>query len=113
MRGARFRYGHGGGRPSVLYFPFRQTTPISSAGSRLSFTLQRQIHEQRALLARGPQEAELRAVALAACEQIVTATEKAITALDLGYYLWLTGKEPGKRQFPRHHIQDTVFIDAA
>jgi len=76
---------------------------------RLSSTLYQQIHEQHALLARGPLEAELRAVALAACEQIVTATDNAISALDLGYYLWLTGKEAGKRQFARHHTQDTVF----
>lgn len=76
---------------------------------RLSPTLHQRIHEQRALLPRGPQEAELRAVALAACEQIVAARGEAFTALDLGYYLWRSGKEARARQFARHHTQDTVF----
>jgi hypothetical protein len=75
----------------------------------LSPTLYQRIHQQHALLARGPQEAELRAVALAACEQIVAATGNAFSALNLGYYLWRSGKEAGARQFARHHTQDTVF----
>jgi hypothetical protein len=76
---------------------------------RLSFPLHERIHQQRSLLARGPEEAELRSVALDACEQIVSATGNAVTALDLGYYLWRSGKEAGARQFARHHTQDTVF----
>lgn len=76
---------------------------------RLSPTLHQIIHQQRVPLARGPQEAELRAVALASCEQIVAATGDTFTALDLGYYLWRSGKEAGARQFARHHTQDTVF----
>lgn len=76
---------------------------------RLSPTLHQRIHEQRVPLPRGPQEAELRAVALDVCERIVAATGGAFTALDLGYYLWRSGKEPGARQFARHHTQDTVF----
>jgi hypothetical protein len=76
---------------------------------RLSFPLHQRIHQQRSLLARGPHEAELRSVALDACEQIVSATGNAVSALDLGYYLWRSGKEAGARQFARHHTQDTVF----
>jgi len=76
---------------------------------RLSPDLHRQIHDVHALLARGPQEAELRAVALVACDQIVAASDHAINAVDLGYHLWRSGKEAGKRQFARHHTQDTVF----
>ena len=51
---------------------------------RLSFPLHQRIHQQRSLLTRGPQEAELRSVALDACEQIVSATGNAVSALDLG-----------------------------
>ena len=69
----------------------------------LSPELHMLIHQQCVPLSRGPKEAELRAVALAACEQIVAATEDAFTALDLGYYLWRSGKEVGARQFARHH----------
>lgn len=76
---------------------------------RLSAELHQVIHQQRTPLARGPQEAELRAVALAACEQIVAVAGHAFTALHLGYYLWRSGKAPGARQFARHHTQDTVF----
>jgi len=76
---------------------------------RLSPTLHRTIHVDRTLLPRGPQEAELRAVSLAACEQIVGVVGGAFTALDLGYYLWRSGKAQGARQFSRHHTQDTVF----
>ena len=76
---------------------------------RLSPRLHHTIHVEKALLARGTEEAELRAVALEACEQIVAATGHAVTALDLGYSLWLGGKEPEARQFARHHTQDTVF----
>ena len=76
---------------------------------RLSPGLRDTIYTRGALLSRGSQEAELRAVALDACEQIVAATGGAVTALDLGYFLWLSGKEAGARQFPRHHTQDTVL----
>lgn len=76
---------------------------------RLSPTLDEIIHRQRAPLPRGPQEAELRAVALATCDRIVTAAGEAFTALDLGYYLWRSGKDEKARQFPRHHTKDTVF----
>ncbi len=76
---------------------------------RLSPSLHRIIHEERAPLPRGPQETELRAVALAACERIIAAAGNACSALELGYYLWRSGKEAGARQFPRHHTKDTVF----
>lgn len=76
---------------------------------RLSPSLRRVIHEDRAALPRGPKEAEIRAVALAACEKIAEAADHAFTPLDLGYYLWCAGKEPGAREFPRHHTKDTVF----
>ena len=76
---------------------------------RLSPALHQTIHVQGGLLPRGPQEAELRAVALDACEQIVAANDHAFTALDLGCFLWLGGKEAGARQFARHHTQNTVF----
>ena len=76
---------------------------------RLSPRLHRIIHQQRIPLARGPQEAELRAVALDTCEQIVAMTDNVFTAMEIGYYLWLSGKEAGARQFARHHTQDTVF----
>ena len=76
---------------------------------RLSPALHQVIHQKRTPLARGSQEAELRAVALAACERIVAAAGGAFTALDLGYYLWRGGKEARVRQFARHHTKDTVF----
>ncbi len=60
-------------------------------------------------LPRGPLEAELRAVSLAACEKIVTIAGDAFSALELGYYLWLQGKEPNIRQYARHHTKNTVF----
>jgi len=76
---------------------------------RLSPPLYGLIHEQRRPLERGPREAELRALSLVACERIVAAAGYAFTALELGYYLWLSGKAPGARQFARHHTKDTVF----
>ena len=76
---------------------------------RLSEALHKRIHEDRAPLPRGTEEAELRAVSLAACERIVVATGNACSALDLSYYLWRSGKEPGKREFARHHTKDTIF----
>jgi hypothetical protein len=76
---------------------------------RLSPGLRRKIHQPRGPLARGSQEAELRAVALAACEQIVAAVGEEFTALNLGYYLWRSGKEAKARRYPRHHTRDTVF----
>jgi hypothetical protein len=76
---------------------------------RLSPALQNRIHHERVPLPRGVQEAELRAVALAACERVVAATGDAFSALDLGYYLWRSGKAPGKREFARHHTKDTIF----
>lgn len=76
---------------------------------RLSPTLHRIIHEERAPIPRGPQEAELRAVALSTCERILAAIGNPCSALELGYYLWRCGKEPGARQFARHHTKETVF----
>ena len=76
---------------------------------RLSPQLYDVIHRQRAPLFRGTCEAELRAVALIACEQIVAATGHVFSSLNLGYYLWLEGKKNGARQFARHHTPDTVF----
>jgi hypothetical protein len=76
---------------------------------RLSPALHQVIHQQRTPLARGPEEAELRAAALVACERIVAAAGDEFTALDLGYYLWRSGKAPGVRQFARHHTKDTIF----
>ena len=48
-------------------------------------------------------------VALAACERIVEVAENKYSPLDLGYYLWLHGKEPAIRGFARHHTKDTVY----
>ncbi len=76
---------------------------------RLSDTLFSSIHEKREPLPRGPQECELRAAGLVACERLVEAAGGAFTALDLGYYLWLAGKRPEIRRFARHHTKDTVF----
>ena len=76
---------------------------------RLSPQLYDLIHRQRAPLYRGTCEAELRAVALIACEQIVAATGHVFSSLNLGYFLWLEGKKAGARQFARHHTPDTVF----
>ena len=67
---------------------------------KLSPELYRVIHQERTPLARGPQEAELRAVALAACERIVAAAGNTFPALNLGYYLGLSGKEENARRFP-------------
>lgn len=64
---------------------------------RLSPTLHRIIHEKRAPLPRGHREAELRAVALSTCERILAAIGNPCSALELGYYLWRCGKEPGAR----------------
>jgi hypothetical protein len=75
----------------------------------LSPRLHRTIHKERTSLPRGGQEAELRAVALAACERVLAAAGNPCSALQLGYYLWRSGKEPGARQFARHHTRDTVF----
>lgn len=76
---------------------------------QLSDVLHSVIHEHRRPLDRGPQEAELRAAALVACERIVHAADHQFTALDLGYYLWLHGKKPEIRQFARHHTKDTIY----
>jgi hypothetical protein len=76
---------------------------------RLSPRLYELIHRQRAPLYRGTCEAELRAVALIACEQIVAAAGHVFSPLNLGYFLWLEGKKTGARQFARHHTPDTVF----
>ncbi len=76
---------------------------------RFSPALHQVIHLQRVPIERGPREAELRAVALAACERIVVAAEGLFNALDLGYYLWRNGKLPGAREFARHHTKDTIF----
>jgi hypothetical protein len=76
---------------------------------RLSPKLYDLIHRQRAPLYRGSREAELRAVALTACEQIVAAAGHVFSPLNLGYFLWLEGKKSGARQFARHHTPDTVF----
>lgn len=67
------------------------------------------IHERRGPLFRGVCEAELRAVALVACEQIAAATKHIFSPLNLGYYLWMEGKKTEARQFARHHTPDTVF----
>jgi len=75
----------------------------------LSPALYRTIHQQRPPLERGPQEAELRSVALVACDWIVAAAKSEFTSLDLGYYLWRSGKAPKARQFPRHHTKNTIF----
>lgn len=76
---------------------------------RLSPALFLTVHERRTPLERGPTEAELRSVALVACEWIVAAATAEITSLDLGYYLWRSGKTPAARQFPRHHTKNTIF----
>jgi hypothetical protein len=76
---------------------------------RLSPAPDNRIDQERVPLPRGVQEAELRAVTLAACERVVAATGDAFSALDLGYYLWRSGKAAGKREFARHHTKDTIF----
>jgi hypothetical protein len=67
------------------------------------------IHSGQRPLPRGPQEVELRAASLVACDRIVHATQRGFTALDLGYFLWLQGKVPKIRRFARHHTKDTIF----
>ena len=42
-------------------------------------------------------------------EEIVAASGEAFTALEIGYYLWRSGKEAQARRFARHHTKDTVF----
>ncbi len=76
---------------------------------RLSDSLFSAIHTQRRPLPRGPQETELRAASLVACERIVRAAGGRFSALDLGYHLWLSGKVPEIRRFARHHTKDTVY----
>jgi len=39
----------------------------------------------------------------------VAAARAQFTSLQLGYYLWRSGKAPEVRQFPRHHTRDTIF----
>ncbi|MFK5985235.1 MAG: queuosine salvage family protein [Pseudomonadota bacterium] len=76
---------------------------------RLSPQLYDRIHRQRTPLYRGTCEAELRAVALIACERIVAATGHVFSPLNLGYFLWMEGKKTEARQFARHHTPDTIF----
>jgi hypothetical protein len=76
---------------------------------RLSDDLHAIIHERRDTLLRGRQEAELRAGGVVACERIVEAAGAAFNSIDLGYYLWLSGKIPEIRRFARHHTKDTVY----
>ncbi len=45
------------------------------------------IHKQRAPLYRGAREAELRAVALTTCDQIVAATGNVFPSMNFGYFL--------------------------
>lgn len=76
---------------------------------RLSESLDSTIHRERKALPRGPQEAELRAVTSAVCRMMCDTAGNTFSPLDLGYYLWLSGKEPEVRAFARHHTKDTIF----
>jgi hypothetical protein len=61
------------------------------------------------------EEIELRASAIAACEEIIKrASQKfskdmRFTSMELDYYLWTIGKDEEFRNVERHYTQDTVF----
>jgi len=59
------------------------------------------------IIPRGPEEGELRAVATHALEHLSTKTGQ--PPARLSHYLWLIGKDPEHRPWPRHHTQDTVY----
>jgi hypothetical protein len=57
-------------------------------------------------------EIELRLCAVYACELIVRRARSKgfhFNEMDLDYYLWLKGKEPGFRNFERHYTKNTYF----
>lgn len=59
------------------------------------------------LLAPGPEEREIRACAVHACEQIAARLEVAPRVLD--NWLWNRGQEPRYKAFPRHRTRTTGY----
>lgn len=63
----------------------------------------------------GDQEVELRALAIVACDMIVSKAkehfpeETNFDAMTLDYYLWTVGKDPEYRSSHRHYTRDTLF----
>ena len=70
--------------------------------------LERHIDSGRPLPA-GPEEAELRATALAAAEVMIEHGQGAFSAGEIGYYLWALGKDPRFRPLQRHATPDTCY----
>ena len=59
------------------------------------------------LLRPGPQEREIRACAVHACEQL--STRLAIAPRDLDHRLWTRGQEPDFKSRPRHRCRTTAY----
>lgn len=74
----------------------------------LSPELARKIDAREPLPA-GPEEAQLRAAAIAAAEIMLQSQDGAFWAKELGDYLWTLGKDPKFRQVERHATLDTCF----
>lgn len=65
--------------------------------------------QARKMLPRGPEEAELRAVAIHACEQITERCGRKFNSAQLAYYLWKIGKDGENRKWERHLTKDTIY----
>lgn len=69
--------------------------------------------DQKRLLPAGQEEVELRLGAVHACNLIITQANKIGkdlgSCMDLDYYLWVKGKDPGFREWPRHRTIDTYY----
>jgi hypothetical protein len=74
----------------------------------LSPELERKIDAREPLPA-GPEEAQLRAAAIAAAEIMLQCGNGAFWAKELGDYLWTIGKDPKFRRVERHATMDTCF----
>jgi len=67
----------------------------------------------------GPQEIELRAIAIQVSDEIVRKGREKFkdnleisslfNSIHLDYYLWMTGKDPEFRKVERHYTKDTVY----
>lgn len=75
---------------------------------QLPAELQDRIDHRRPLPA-GPQEAELRACAIAASQTMLDRGDGRFWAKQLGDYLWTLGKRPDLRKVERHATTDTCF----
>ena len=78
---------------------------------KLSESLSKRIDHSETLPP-GDEEVELRALAVNACEKIVSVLKSRpvpIVAMDLDFYLWCKGKDPTYRSVERHSTTETIF----